>query len=927
MFPVLFIAVSITILLLSSVAQAASTQGLSTAQSPPSPQAQEKTLIVGSEQDYPPFATGMTDAEAGGFTVDLWKAVAAESGLHYSIRVHPFREVLESFKEGKVDVLINLARSEERHQFADFTVPHVVVHGAIFVRSGESNIRTEDDLAGKSVIVLNADLAHDYALEKGWGKQLVLVDTTAKGFQLLASGKYDAMLIGKLPGMQTILALGLTDIKVLKVKVGFSQKFGFAVHKGQSDLLEKINEGLAITKANGTYDRLYEKWFGLYEIKEVTLSDVLKYLIPIVLLFLAIGGYFFYRRHAELKAFEHQLNFIANHAPVLLAHYDKEKRYKFVNLPYADFFGREQADLVGRDAREVLGEEYYSIVSPYMDKALSGQDVAYDAPFPVTAGKPGAISVRFSPEYDKSSDSVVGFIAAILDITEQKNAEEMAKKLAKAVEQDGESVMITDMQGVIEYVNASFTRITGYTPEDVLGKNPRVLKSGNQNKEYYERLWSTISKGEVWYGAVVDRRKNGTEYPALMTISPILNDDGQITHYVGTQQDMTEHEMIEEKFRQAQKMEALGTLVGGIAHDFNNMLAGMTGNLYLAKKKAITLPDVVENLDNVEKLSFRAAEMIKQLLAFARKGPVKMIPFGLTSFIKEVSKLNEASLPENISFHSKFCHEELVVKGDATQLQQVLMNLTNNARDAVAGVQEPMISLSIEPFEPDESFTNSHPDLYGSLFAHLVVRDNGSGISSTDQEHIFEPFFTTKEVGQGTGLGLAMAQGVIQSHGGVFEVESSPGEGSSFHVYLPTIGEEKASIVPEELPEIISGNRELILIVDDNADIRRTSKEVLDNMGYQVLVASDGLDAIEQYTANQHAVSLIIMDIVMPRMGGVQAAERIKNLFPDAKVIFVTGYDKDETLKREMPSDEYVILSKPYNITQLSRIIRDQLDS
>lgn len=307
LFPVFFITVSITTLLLSSVVQAQTTtvQGVAAAKSTSLPDTHTKILIVGSEQDYPPFSTGMTDAEAGGFTVDLWKAVAAEAGLKYTIRVQPFRDVLEDFKEGKTDVLINLARSEERHKFADFTVPHVVINGAIFVRKGESNIRTEDDLAEKSIIVLNADLAHDYALAKGWGKQLIPVDTVAEGFRLLASGKHDAILIGKLPGMQAILALGLTDIKALKANVGFAQKFGFAVHEGNSDLLEKINEGLAITKADGTYDRLYEKWFYLYEDKEVGLLDVLKYLIPIVLLFLAIGGYSFYRRLLERKEQQH----------------------------------------------------------------------------------------------------------------------------------------------------------------------------------------------------------------------------------------------------------------------------------------------------------------------------------------------------------------------------------------------------------------------------------------------------------------------------------------------------------------------------------------------------------------------------------------------------------------------------------------------
>ena len=277
-------------------------QASPTAQKPlPAIQRQKDTLVVGSEQDYPPFATGMTDATAGGFTVDLWKAVAAETGLKYTIHVRPFHQLLEEFKEGKINVLINLAQSDERRQFADFTVPHVIVHGAIFVRKGESNIRSEDDLAGKSIIVLKADLAHDYAVSKGWEKQLMLVDTSAEALQLLASGKHDAMLLGKLAGMQVLQALGLTNIETLKAKAGFSQKFAFAVEKGQSELLGKLNEGLALTKSNGTYNALYEKWFGINEEREVGPRDVLKYIILFVVPFLVIGAYFFYRRQVERK--------------------------------------------------------------------------------------------------------------------------------------------------------------------------------------------------------------------------------------------------------------------------------------------------------------------------------------------------------------------------------------------------------------------------------------------------------------------------------------------------------------------------------------------------------------------------------------------------------------------------------------------------
>lgn len=228
----------------------------------------KRTLVVGSDQDYPPFAVGMTGGTAGGFTVELWQAVASEQKLAYTLRVRPFDELLQGFKAGDVDVLLNLAKSDERRKFADFSATHVVLGGAIFVRKDDTRIQAEDNLAGKSIIVLRSDLAQDYAAGKGWSPRLVLVDTAEQGLRLLASGQHDAMLLGKLAGMQTVRNRGIAGVTALDVKVGFSQRFAFAVRKGDAELLTRINEGLALAKSDGVYDRLYDKWFGPYEVND-----------------------------------------------------------------------------------------------------------------------------------------------------------------------------------------------------------------------------------------------------------------------------------------------------------------------------------------------------------------------------------------------------------------------------------------------------------------------------------------------------------------------------------------------------------------------------------------------------------------------------------------------------------------------------------
>jgi len=378
-------------------------------------------------------------------------------------------------------------------------------------------------------------------------------------------------------------------------------------------------------------------------------------------------------------------------------------------------------------------------------------------------GKFVYLDVRKAPLRDESGN-IIGVVGSGRDITHERAHELEIKKLSQAIEQAGESVIITDKHGMIEYVNSSFTRITGYQADEAVGKSPRFLKSGNQSADYYKKMWKTISNGKAWHASVINRRKDGTQYPAAMSISPIFNGD-EITHYVAFQQDMSEQELLEEKFQQAQKMEALGTLVGGIAHDFNNMLAGMTGHLYLAKNKLTDSPEVSKHLESVEKLSFSAAEMIKQLLIFSRHKNVESKLFGLTSFMKEISKLCESSIPDNIKFNQHFCNEELVIKGNPTQLQQILMNLLNNARDAASNVLSPNISLIIEEIGV-ENITHKNSYFNGRKFAHLVVSDNGIGISATDKERIFEPFYTTKIVGNGTGLGLAMSYGAVKGMGG-----------------------------------------------------------------------------------------------------------------------------------------------------------------
>jgi CheY-like chemotaxis protein len=352
----------------------------------------------------------------------------------------------------------------------------------------------------------------------------------------------------------------------------------------------------------------------------------------------------------------------------------------------------------------------------------------------------------------------------------------------------------------------------------------------------------------------------------------------------------------------------------------------MTGNLYLAQKLTTSIPRVQSKLNNIKDLSFRAADLIQQLLTFARKDMIHIQPLSLVPFFKDIIKFSHSIIPENITIHHAIDVNSLYIKGDTTQLHQVLINLLTNARDAVEGVERPRIIMSLDTFKTDDAFIDQHPYFKPGLYARLSVQDNGHGISKKDIEHIFEPFFTTKEQGKGTGLGLSMVFGAVKNHHGFIEIDSIEGKGSTFHIYIPRLMDNEHVAPPVLLEkQVTEGHGELILLVDDEKDVREIGKDVLETLGYKILEASDGLEAVKVFTEHQDEISLIIMDVVMPRLGGVKAIERIRTIQPNISVIFATGYDKEATFPDKIPTSGEFILSKPYDIQELSHVIRRKL--
>jgi len=505
----------------------------------------------------------------------------------------------------------------------------------------------------------------------------------------------------------------------------------------------------------------------------------------------------------------------------------------------------------------------------------------------------------------------------------ERTAELQAKnlqlqKFSQAIEQAAEGFIIADRSGLVEYVNPAFEKINGYSADEVIGTTLSMLNSGKHDADFFHHLWSSLRDGENWQGTIINRRKDGSEYPAMMTIVPIKHDD-EIDFYAAIQLDMSENAKLEAQFQQAQKMDAIGTLAGGIAHDFNNMLAGMLMHLFLAKRDVGNADKVLDKINKAEQMGYQASDMLKDLLIFSRQESEELQALELNTVLADSLHLLRISIPDHIALKLDICEEKLSVKGDVTQLQQVLMNLLNNARDALQASVDGRISVSLKPGHPDQSFFTSYPELAGQQLAEVVVSDNGCGIAEEDMARIFEPFFTTKEVGYGTGLGLAMVYGCIQSHAGALELESKLNEGTSFHVYLPVVEEPAVAIVSEEdAGSLYQGSGELILVADDHAAVREGVVEALESLNYRTLQAADGEQALALFEEQPEAFNMVLLDMVMPRLSGRELARKIRQLRPDMPIIFTTGHDASSAIREVEMFDNMFVCEKPFKLKVFS---------
>ncbi len=508
------------------------------------------------------------------------------------------------------------------------------------------------------------------------------------------------------------------------------------------------------------------------------------------------------------------------------------------------------------------------------------------------------------------------------DIARREKAEAESRRLTLAIEQAAEIIIITDASGLIQYVNPRFEAITGYTRAEVLGQNPRILKSGKHDAAFYAEFWGALRQGLVWHGRLINRKKDGTLYTEEATISPVRDETGKTINFVAAKRDITHELRLQEQLVQAQKMESVGRLAGGVAHDFNNMLQAILGNVAMALEEKPSSSRLVEHLEEVQKAALRSADLTRQLLAFARKQTVNPKILDLNETVAGMLKMLQRLIGEDIQLAWLPGRDLWPVQLDPSQLDQVLANLTVNARDAIRGVGK----ITIETCNVTLEEPQLHLEEIVGDFVRLTVSDTGCGMDRETQQHLFEPFFTTKGVGEGTGLGLATVYGIVKQNGGAIAVYSEVEKGSSFRIYLPRAGAaaQAATMSAEGLN--LKGT-ETVLIVEDEPAILKLGERLLKGLGYQVLSSQRPDEALRMAEQHKGQIDLLISDVIMPAMNGRDLADRMHASQPKLKCLFMSGYTASVIAHHGVLDEGVHFLQKPFSKHELATKVRQALGS
>lgn len=519
----------------------------------------------------------------------------------------------------------------------------------------------------------------------------------------------------------------------------------------------------------------------------------------------------------------------------------------------------------------------------------------------------------------------VGMQGVLTDITDRKNAEQEVAFLASIIAKLKDSCIVTDLDYKIIYVNEATKEIFGYEKEELIGKTPDMFNAEPLAESVQKEIYETISAGGVWEAAIRNKKKDGSVFMNEFRVSPLYDENGNLKYYIGIQRDATEKKRLELELNQAQKMEAVGTMAGGIAHDFNNLLTAIIGysELLLAACEPGSL--MRRDVEEIGRTARRAALLTRRLLSFSKRQVTQLSPVDITTVVAGLDKMLRRLLSENIEFRADLDSGLPRVSADAGQIEQVVVNLVLNSRDAMEGGGT--LKVRTGSVELADSDCHGRSDARPGNWVSLTVSDTGVGMEPEVVNHIFEPFYTTKDIGKGTGLGMSVVYGIVKAHKGWIEVKSEPSNGTEVVVYLPAMSELSDGEASRRVAALdLKGRGERVLLVEDQEEVRRLAERALRENGFDVFVAGGVSEALDVHDREKGGFDIVFSDVVLPDGSGLELAERIRSENPGTSILLTSGYTDQRLRWSVIERRKYGFLGKPYDLAELVRAVRKALN-
>jgi PAS domain S-box-containing protein len=897
--------------------------------------AAEAPLRVGIDLDGEPMTLLDRRGAPAGFAVDLLNAIAENMHFEVVFVAKPWAEMLQDFRDGRTDLLANITSTTERGTFIEFSDPHTVMTGAIFVRKGDHAVHTPADLRDRRVAVKIGGAPHSYLVEHGWARHIVPASTLRDSLRLVAENRADAALDARIIGLKNLRDEGITNVTVADVALpDFAQRLHFGAHRGDTARIALLNEGLARLRANGTYDRIYEKWLAPLEPRRVRWRELQPYLIPAaVFLAMAIGGLIWQRsllrrlasQAEELRLSEERLRLVMEGTEdgfwdwdMRTGRIERSERwaamlgYSLAEIPptleagtdlvhpddrqaYADFRNRLKADVRGD-----FGIEYRM-------RAKSGE-----WRWILDRGKVVARSADGTP---------LRMTGTHTDITDLKRArEEAARQQARfRFIYEHSPVGISWVQPHEEasrLVNPAHERITGVSIARSRDTANYVAATHPDDRALQQELEQKLYRGEIDHFSMEKRyvHADGAIVWAMLTMhlfrDPVTGEAQEVTTLVDLndlKRAEAEREKLSLKMLETQKLESLGVLAGGIAHDFNNLLTVILANATFIRAEG----SADQRIEHIEAAARRAADLCRQMLAYAGKGNFVVEQVDLGSLVEDTAHLLHVSISKKARLSLSLAPQLPAVEGDPSQLRQVIMNLVINASEALADSPgEIRIATRLgRPVTGSDGVTHSF-DLPPTDCVCVEIADSGEGMSGATLNRIFDPFFTTKFAGR--GLGLAAVLGIVRVHRGALTVQSTPGQGTTFRLFLPAskVVTPGAKSEPPFPPRPGTGGT--ILIADDEPAVLATADAVLQHHGYRTVLASDGTQAVQRFRENPQGFASVLLDLTMPGLDGAEVLRIIRAERPATPVLVMSGFSEADVVNRLRGLGQVTILRKPF---------------